>query len=138
MRSRWGPVLAGAGLLLAVLLFRGIPYLTQQREVSSATPTPNAVGAVSPIMLKPRSQVCSTLVTFSPDSQVARVVAVGDAAKKGPALSVTASGPGYKASSPVPAGYPGTGPVEVRLKTPQKSLIGQFCVRNDGPAQAVL
>jgi hypothetical protein len=135
MPSRRIAIFAGAALLLALLLFRGIPYLTQQREVIASTPTPNAITAVSPIALKPRSQICTNQVSYSPDSQVARFVTAGPLEPKGPPLAITASGPGYRAGAKVPGGYPGTGAVEVRLAPPNRSLIGEFCIRNAGRTQ---
>src|SRR5689334_18402936 len=138
MPNRRLVILAGAALVLALLLLRGIPYLTQKREVIASTPTPNAITAVSPIALQPRSQVCTNQVSYSPDSQVARFVTAGTADAKGPPLAVTASAPGYHARAQVPAGYPGSGPVEVRLVTPTHSVIGDFCIRNSGHTQVVL
>jgi hypothetical protein len=138
MPSRRVAIFAGVALLLALLLFRGIPYLTQQREVIASTPTPNAITAVSPIALKPRAQICTNQVTYNPDSQVARFVTAGAPQAKGPPLAISASGPGYRARSQVPGGYPGSGPVEVRLAPPNRSLIGEFCIRNSGRAQVVL
>src|SRR3954453_4849611 len=138
MRSGRVAIVAGVLLLVALLIGRGVPFLTQQREVTASVPTPNAVGAVTPIMLKPGSQVCSSLISYSADAQVARFVAVGDPKKPGPALTINADGPGYHQQAEVPAGYPGTGPVEVALNPPDHSLIGQFCIRNKGRKQAVL
>src|SRR5436190_17311669 len=111
-------IFAGVALLLALLLFRGIPYLTQEREVIASTPTPNAITAVTPIPLKPRSQVCTSQVSYNPDSQVARFVTAGAVEAKGPPLAITASGPRYRARATVPGGYPESGPVEVRLAPP--------------------
>src|SRR6478672_7750379 len=137
MRSGRIAIAVGLLLLLALLIGRGAPFLTQKREVTASVPTPNAVGAVSAIMLKPGSQVCSTLISYSHDAQVARFVAVGDPKQPGPALTINADGPGYHKQAEVPGGYPGTGPVEVALDPPAHSLIGQFCIRNTGTTQAV-
>jgi hypothetical protein len=138
MPSRRIAIFAGVALLVALLLFRGVPYLTQKREVIASTPTPNAITAVSPIGLKPRSQICTNQVSFGPDSQVARFVTADPIQAKGPPLEITASAPGYRARAQVPGGYPGSGPVEVRLAPPKRSLIGEFCIRNAGRAQVVL
>src|SRR4051794_23176744 len=138
MSSRRVAIFAGVALLLALLVFRGLPYLTQTREVIASTPTPNAITAVSPIGLKARSQICTTQVTYSPESQVARFVTADPVQVKGPPLEITASAPGYRARAQVPGGYPGSGPVEVRLAPPKRSLIGEFCIRNSGHAQVVL
>lgn len=136
--ARRVPVIFGVLVLVALLAIYGIPFLTQKREVIAATPTPNAVSAISPLTLAPGSKLCSSQVTFSPQAQVARFVAVGDPAKKGPPLTVTAFGPGYRAQAHVPGGYPGTNVIEVPIKTPDHSLIGTFCVRNAGKTQVLL
>src|SRR5436305_889298 len=138
MPSRRLAIAAGAALLVALLLVRGVPYLSQKREVIAATPTPNAIAAVSPIMLKPASQVCTGQVSYSPDSQIARFVTVGSPKEKGPPLMITADGPGYRAHARIPAGYPGTGTIESRLTPPEHSLIGEFCIHNAGHSQVVL
>src|SRR3954454_587591 len=138
MRSGRIAIGVGVALLVALLVGRGAPLLTQKREVIASVPTPGAVGAVSPIELKPGSQVCTTLISYSPDAQVARVVAAGDPKTPGPPLMVNADGPGYHTTAQTPGGYPGTGPVEFALDPPKHSLIGQFCVRNKGKQTVVL
>src|SRR5689334_20624421 len=124
-------VVVGAGvvLLVALLLIRGIPYLAQQREVIAATPTPNAIGAITPVPLAARSTACMTQVTFSPQAQVARLVTAGTAGQKVSPLIFTAEGPGYRTTSRLPATYPSAGTVEVPIRPAKHPVIGQLCVR---------
>jgi hypothetical protein len=126
-------VAAGAALVLALLLIRGIPYLTQQREVIAATPTPNAVSAVTPVPLPSGSTACLTQVTFSPQAQVARFVTYGTPGAKVSPLVVTAAGGNYKTTSRLSATYPSIGTVEVPIRPAKRPVIGQLCIRNKGP-----
>ncbi|HEX6713736.1 MAG TPA: hypothetical protein VF066_10135 [Thermoleophilaceae bacterium] len=138
MAERRLPIAFGVVLLLGLLAARGIPWLTHEREVIAATPTPNAISAVSPIGLEPRAQACTSPVTYSPQSEVARFVVRDKQKGGGPPLLITAHGPGYKTSAQLPGGYPGAGPAEVPLKTPRSSLLGEFCIRNMGDKKVEL
>src|SRR3954447_19040883 len=138
MASRRGVVTVGVLLFVGLLLLRGIPFLTEQREVIASTPTPRAVGLVSPLDLAPGSEVCQSPVTFSADSEVARVWAADNQRGSGPPLRLTATGPGYKATARAGGGYRAREAIDTLLRTPKHSLLGKFCIRNEGPGVASL
>ena len=138
MADRRIPIALGVALFVALLLIRGIPYLTQQREVIASTPTPHALNAVSPVPVKPGSTACMTQVTFSPQAQAVQFDAAGAAQQKTPPLVVTAKGPGYRASARVNGGRPGNGSIDVAIRPASHSLIGELCIRNAGRSQVAL
>src|SRR5437763_4754775 len=126
------PAIVGALAVLLALAIAAPHFLTQKRAVIESTPEPPALFTVTPVQLSPGAQACMDSVTFTPRSQVAHFAVADPAGRPGPALALTAAGPGYRFRTRVPAGYPGSGPVLALLEPPPRSLIGSFCIRNVG------
>lgn len=129
-------VLTGVIALLAGVLIFSLPWLTQQRERTEATPAvgPPAGGPLVPVDLKPGDEICVRDVPLDPDTRVARFrVPAGP----GPDLRVSARGPGYQTGTDVPAGKR-SDTLDVRIDPPGSSLRGEFCVRNDGSLKSAV
>src|SRR4051794_16737531 len=119
-------------VLIAGLALGIVPYLTQKRDVTALTPAvaPLPPASLVPAGVKPGSSLCIHDLPLSPDGQVARIM-TATGGKPGPALLVTAQGPGYDARTTVRAGWK-EGNLEVPLKPPARSERGLLCFKNVG------
>jgi hypothetical protein len=122
-----------AGLALfaiaAAILF--VPWATEKRPVVASTGVPPALFGITPAPLKPGQNACMQQVTFDPLSQVGQIgVATGK--KPGPPLAITATAPGYRATSRIAPGYTDTQALYFDLTPPRKAVMGQLCIRNAG------
>ena len=126
-------VLIGAAVFVALAAVLWLPWATEKRVVVASTPDPPALFGVTPAPLKPGQTACMQQVTLDPLSQVAEIgVATGN--KPGPPLDVVAKGPGYRATTQIPAGYRDTPSLRFDLQPPRRDLIGEICIRNAGRA----
>ena len=138
LTGRAAAVAAIAATLLIGLLFAVRPFLSRDRTLFVATPTPPAPYLVEPVRLEPGQRACLDSVAFDSDTEVAVFTMIATPGRPAPPLEVTASGRGYRASSPAPGGYAGTRILNVPLEPPKKSVLGDFCIRNAGrPGQTV-
>src|SRR3954447_24164924 len=115
-----------------------IPFLAHKREATALTPAvpPLAPGSLIPAGIDPGHQLCIHDLPFAPDGQIARVL-TATGGKPGQPLLVTATGPGYRARTPVRAGWH-DGPLEIPIMPPRTSLHGTLCFRNTGTRQVAL
>lgn len=124
------PALAGA-LIAVALLAWGIPWLTRERTDHTSTPTPPPFQAVAPVVLKPGSRACETLVALSTDTRAAQVL-TAKLPGAGPPLRVTASAPGYRSTGRVAGGYGQLETLSATLAPPPRDAIGTVCLTNAG------
>jgi hypothetical protein len=121
----------GLALFVIVGAILWIPWATKQRTVTASTAVPPPLFGITPAPLRPGQTACMKQVTLDPSSQVGQI-GVTTGGKPGPALAITASAPGYRATSQVPAGYTDSAAVHFSLTPPRKPVIGQLCIRNAG------
>jgi hypothetical protein len=129
MRRRPALIALAAFVVIAAILW--VPWATTKRTVVASTPVPPALFGVTPAPLKPGQNACMSQVTLDPMSQVAEI-GVNTSGKPGPPLDVVASGPGYRATARVPAGYTDTPALHFDMTPPRHALVGQICIRNAG------
>jgi hypothetical protein len=129
----------GGGLalfaLIAAILF--VPWATESRTVIASIPVAPPLFGITPAPVGPGKQACMTQVTFDRFSQIGRIGAT-TGGKPGPAITITASGPGYRATSSIPAGYGDDTGLQFQLTPPQRELIGEICFLNRGPGTLTL
>jgi hypothetical protein len=118
-----------AFVAVAAILF--VPWLTKKRDIVASTPVPQALFGVKPVPLKHGQRACMNQVTLDPLSQIAEI-GVMTSKKPGPPLDVVATGPGYRSTARVPAGYTDSPALYFNLTPPPHALIGQICFRNSG------
>jgi hypothetical protein len=131
MRSRWLLPGLSASLIVVALLAWGVPWLTRARTDTTSTPTPPAFQAIAPIELPPGSRACESLVALSPAMRSITVLSAKFPGT-GPPLDVEVSGPGYRATGQVAAGYRGEQSLSTTVAPPPRDAIGTVCVRNAG------
>jgi hypothetical protein len=120
----------GAFLLLGAILW--IPWATEKRGYIASTPVPPPLFGVTPATLGPGQNACLTQVTLDAHSQIGQIGASTPRNKPGPPLQVTASAPGYYASTRISGGYSETAALQFRLTPPAKPLLATVCVTNEG------
>jgi hypothetical protein len=122
-----------AAVVVLVLAAVGafIPYLTRERETVSTVPVPPPFAVQENIRLQPDQEVCLDAVAMDVDSRLAEFTVISEA-RSAPALQASASGPGYRATGQVDAGYGAPQTLRVPLEPPERSLLAEFCVVNQG------
>ena len=122
---------AGLALFVIAGAILWIPWATEKRGVIASTAVAPPLFGVTPAPLKPGHTACMKQVTLDPLSQVGEI-GVATGGKPGPLLAITASAPGYRATSRIPAGYTDSAAVHFTLAPPRRSVMGQLCIRNAG------
>src|SRR4051812_19107491 len=103
MRSRDVMLIAlAAFVVVAAVLW--IPWATKSRVVIASTPVPPALFGITPAPLKGGATGCMHSVTFDPQTQIGEI-GFNTNGKPGPRLAITATAPGYRATSQIPAGH---------------------------------
>jgi hypothetical protein len=137
MRRSWLlPALAGA-LILVALLAWGLPWWTKDRAAVTSTPTPPPFQAIAPVVLKPGSEACETLVAFEPGTRAATILSAKPT-EDGPRLRVTATADGYRSVAEIPGGYAAQDSLQAALDAPPRAAIGELCVENVGRRRVTL
>jgi hypothetical protein len=127
-----GPLLAGLALLVALAVWKVVPWLTQERTITASTPTVMPLGPAAQLGVPARQAVCLRGVVFDRHTQAAQIV-VFHGRRPGPALSLTASAPGYAATGRAQGGYPDGSVVTIPFPAADRERAdGTLCVRNDG------
>jgi hypothetical protein len=122
---------AGLALFVIAGAILWIPWATEKRGVVASTAVAPPLFGITPAPLAPGHTACLKQVTLDPLSQIGEI-GVTTGGKPGPPLEITASGPGYRATSRVPAGYTDTAALHFPLTPPRRAVIGQLCIRNAG------
>jgi hypothetical protein len=133
--SRYVTWPALATCVLAAALFSR--FLTEDRELVSAVPSPRPMIQVDLIDVPPGEKLCITGVTIPQDARQLRVQ-VGTFGRPGPELDVTLRGPGYRERLTVPAGYPDSALIAAAMDPPPAPRLGEVCLGHRGPARIAL
>ncbi|HEU4656831.1 MAG TPA: hypothetical protein VFR97_04880 [Capillimicrobium sp.] len=120
-----------------VLLAWGLPWLTDDRTATTATPTPPAFQTITPVVLRPGAQACQSLVAFEPATRTATVLSA-EHVTDGPPLRITARAGDWRASGDVDGGYGGYAQLQAQLAPPPGDALGEVCVRNVGDRRVAL
>jgi hypothetical protein len=134
--ARRGPLLFGLALFVAGVVIWFVPFLRQQREVTSATPVPAALYGQASVDVRPGANLCLDEIPYDATAQVARLTVL-TYSKPGVPLVARATGPGYSATTRMRGGYP-QGPLEIPIRPATRPLLGNFCIRNAGHRKVAL
>lgn len=130
-----------AALVVLGFAAKLIPSLLKETTATSSTPVRREVAGDYPFALAPTQRACLSEVPFDRDGGVAHLW-VQRVPAAGAELRVTAAAPGYRAAGRLPltarVAQPDDPPVAIPLAPPERSVVGTFCVRNEGPAAVVL
>lgn len=127
------PALALALGLIAVVAAAGfVPFLTEDRPipVTTAATTP-VFSAPALVEVPPGERACLDDVLLDPDADIARF-RVGTYGEDGPPLALTLAAPGYRERVAVGAGYADNAELGVPVEGPERELIGDACIANEG------
>jgi hypothetical protein len=120
-----------AAALLLFAVFVAIPFLTKERDIPAAVPSPPPLVATSVDELGGGKRLCMADMAISAETRQLRFK-VGTYHRPGPPLAVTVRGLGYRAGATVPAGYADNATVAVAVPRLQGSTLVTVCVRNEG------
>jgi hypothetical protein len=129
--------IAGLAAFAIIGAILWVPWGTEKRTLPSSTAVPPALFGITPAPLGAGQTACLEQVTMDKLSQVGQIGAQ-TGGKPGPRLSITATGPGYRATSKVDRGYTDDAAIQFALTPPPEALIGKLCIRNDGPGKLSL
>jgi hypothetical protein len=133
--SRWVALTALVACALAAALF--VRFLTEDRELVAATPSPRPLFEVSLVQVPSGEELCISDVTIPDDARQLRVQ-VGTFGRPGPELAVTLQGPGYSERLTVPAGYPDSALITAAMDPPASARLGEVCVAHRGSDRIAL
>jgi hypothetical protein len=122
--------LAGAIVVIGLLGLVGVPFLTKQRPVHAATPTPPPLFVQTPVRLRAGATACVHGFVLPTDAEVARLTPITQGRPTSP-LAIALRGPGYRYATTA-RGYPGDAPLDVPIRAPSAAIPGQICLRNAG------
>jgi hypothetical protein len=126
--------LAAFAVVAAVLW---IPWATKDRVVVASTPVPPPLFGITPAPLKGGVTGCMQGVTFDPQTQIGEI-GFDTKGKPGPRIAITATAPGYRATSQIPAGDVDDPSARFNITAPDKAVIGKLCFRNTGKREISL
>jgi hypothetical protein len=123
---------AFAVVLLVVALGRMLPFLAEQRQITSAVPVPPPLFRISPVQIDPGRQACADKVALDERSGVAAIHAAPRTAGV-PRLAFTARSGAYRARGAFRGGLGPHGDVlEASFAAPPGPRSATVCVRNAG------
>jgi hypothetical protein len=129
--SRWVALPALAATAVAAALF--VPFLTKEREVVAAIPSPRPVFEVSLVDVPPGEKLCIADVTIPGDARQLRFHVL-TRERRGPALDVTLRAHGYDERLTVAGGYPESTLISAPMNPPAAASLGDVCLRQRGSA----
>ena len=130
-------VYAAAGAVLGVaFVVLALPWLTDERVRTTATPVPPSLYREVLVRLAPGKRACVDPVVIDRHTRQASFV-VRSTRGDGPPLSVSAQGAGYSSTATVAAGYR-DGPAAVPLRGPADDAVTRLCIENDGTRPVAL
>ena len=133
--SKWVALPALVMCALAAALF--VRYLTEDRELVSAVPSPRPVFQIDLIEVPPGEPLCISGVTIPADARQLRVQ-VGTFGRPGAELNVTLRAPGYGERLTVPAGYADSALIAAAMDPPDAARLGEVCLEHRGSAPIAL
>jgi hypothetical protein len=123
---------------LAVLVAFGVaPFLSEQRDMPAAITSPPALENVSLVLVPPRGRVCMGGLTADPRGRQLRFKA-GTYGRPGPPLALTIAGPGYRATTAIPAGWADNSTLAAPIPAPPHDELVTACIRNGGDVKVAL
>jgi hypothetical protein len=129
--SRWVALPALVTCALAAALF--VRFLTKEREVVAATPSPRPLFQVSLVEVRPDEKLCISDVTIPEDARQLRVQ-VRTFGRPGPELDVTLQARGYRERLMVPGGYGDAAVIAAPMNPPATARLGEVCLGLRGSA----
>jgi hypothetical protein len=133
--SRW--VLGSAAVVGVVALVFFLRFLTVDRELIAATPSPRAVFSVDYIPLDPGARLCISDVTIPADARRLRVQ-LRTYGRPGPALDIALRAAGTTQALRVAGGYRDGTFLRVPMRPPPQARLGEVCLRQAGTSRAAL
>jgi hypothetical protein len=128
MRSALAAFVAG---LLAFTGLVAVPFLTRERDMPAAVPSPPPLFTVGLVELRGGQTMCMRDIAIDTRARQARLK-VGTFGSPGPPLDFTVTGPGYSSTSRLPGGYPDNLVQTFPVQRPARSQLVTACIRHGG------
>jgi hypothetical protein len=128
-------VLAGTLVLfLAWFLVKALPFLTDGRPATWATPTstPFSGDQLAPVTVPAGGRICVSGMPWAPDARYVQLRVLPGVRGRSPALDVLATAPGYRAAATIPAGLPQNADAIAKIDPAPREVTGSLCVTNRG------
>jgi hypothetical protein len=126
--------LALAAYALGVVLFMAfvvVPFLTKERDIPAAVPSPPPLTAIDLVTVPGGGQMCMTDLAISAESRQLRFK-IGSFRRKTPPLAVSVAAAGYSGSARVSGGLPDNSALSVPIPKPPGGRLATVCIRNLG------
>lgn len=133
--SRWVALAAVVTCAIAAALF--VRFLTEERELVAAVPSPRPMFEVGFVDILPGEELCISGVTIPDDARQLRVQ-VGTFGPPGPELHVALTARDYRERLTIPAGYPDSALVTAAMDPPAAASLAEVCVRHRGARRIAL
>jgi len=126
---------AVTGLLVPILVlavFRFIPYLQADAPVTDSTPAVQPLREATTVDVGPGDRLCVREIVIGPESRFAQFTPEDDRRGR-PALTVSASGSGFRSATDIPRDLRASGLLTAELDPPSSEVDGaRVCLRNRG------
>lgn len=123
------------GLLVPILVlavFRFIPYLRGDAPVIDSTPAVQPLREATTVEVGPGDRLCVRGIVIGPESRFAQFTPE-DNRRGWPALTVSASGSGFRSATDIPRAPRASGVLTAELDPPSSEVDGaSVCLRNRG------
>jgi hypothetical protein len=119
------------GALALFIGFVAVPFITKERDLPAAVPSPPPLVATSIDKLRGGQRLCMTDIAMSAESDQIRFK-VGTYQRSGPPLGVSVRGAGYAGEGAVSGGYLDNSTVAVDVPAPPSGRLVTVCIHNRG------
>jgi hypothetical protein len=133
--SRWVALPALVSCAIAAVLFGR--FLTEERELVSATPSPRPMFEITPVTVPPGEELCISDVTIPADARQLRVQVL-TFRRSGPALDIALRARGYGERLAIRAGYPDGALISAPMDPPAEERLAEVCLRHRGAGPIAL
>jgi hypothetical protein len=123
--------------LVAVVVFEVVPWLGRERDFPAEIPSPPALQVVSLDVVPAGRSLCMAQITADPHGRQVRFT-VGTYKRPGPALDLTLSGRGYRATAHQSAGFADNATLRLPLEPPSRPTLVRACITNRGTHRIAL
>jgi hypothetical protein len=130
-------MLAAALVVLAGAAAWVVPWLTRERDIPAAVPSPRALREVDFVNVERGREACAPDVGLDERSREARMV-VGTFGRPGPAFRLLIEGDGYRSVTRVRGGYADNLTHMLPVRPTERAALVRVCVRNEGRSRLAL
>jgi hypothetical protein len=129
--SRRAALVAGAVAALVVVGVLVVPFATRSRVLPASVPQPSPLLRTAVVVLPAQQSACVRRAAMDQHSEQL-ALRISTRGRRPVPLSLSISGPGYRAAATLPASYRDNDVVAMPLAPPDGPSRVTICLRNDG------